>query len=129
MRTFTCADCGGIFERRTGSQKYCCGCAEKRKSSAYRNKKAKEQEESRRQAHSTSMPMETIGFDTKGKSLALINAEAKALGMSYGKYVCAIRSGSIEQRLIATGLSPQQWRAKLREARKIFCISKRRSKL
>lgn len=66
--------------------------------------------------------METIGFDTKGKSLALINAEAKALGMSYGKYVCAIRSGSIEQRLIATGLSPQQWRAKLREARKIFFV-------
>lgn len=129
MKTITCADCGGIFERRAGSQKYCCGCAEKRKSSAYRNKKAKEQEESRRQANSASMPTETIGFDTKGKSLALINAEAKALGMSYGKYVCAIRSGSIEQRLIAMGLSPRQWRAKLREARKIFSISKRRSKL
>lgn len=43
-------------------------------------------------------------FDLSGKSLARVDAEAHAFGLSYGQYTAAIRSGGIIQLLKSKGI-------------------------
>lgn len=64
------------------------------------------------------VPSEMEGWSTRGKSLALVDAEAREFGMSYGQYMAAIQGGSIERILTAQGMTPSQWRAKLRAAKR-----------
>lgn len=43
-------------------------------------------------------------FDLRGKSLARVDAEAHAFGLSYGQYTAAVRSGGIIPLLKSKGI-------------------------
>lgn len=52
-------------------------------------------------------------FDLSGKSLARVDAEAHAFGLSYGQYTAAVRSGTIIPLLKSKGI--HHYRKILRE--------------
>ena len=52
-------------------------------------------------------------FDLTGKSLARVDAEARAFGLSYGQYTAAVRSGGIIPLLKNKGI--RHYRKILRE--------------
>ncbi len=52
-------------------------------------------------------------FDLTGKSLARVDAEAHAFGLSYGQYTAAVRSGGIIPLLKSKGI--RNYRKILRE--------------
>lgn len=123
--TIACKGCGTLFTRAHPSQKYCTECAmEKRRTSSLASKSKKLTEKDIADlgrwgaAHAPMTPFETPGWSTEGKSLRLVAAEARELGMSYGEYTSAIQSGRIEKILLSRGMTPEEWRAKLRAAKK-----------
>lgn len=116
--TISCVECGIRFVRVHPSQKYCAKCAAKKKTKKHKETK-KDGIESFSPRHVPSMvPAEKEGWSTHGKSLRLLAVEAREFGMSYGQYMSAIQSGTIEKILTAHGMTPSEWRAKLRAAKR-----------
>lgn len=83
-----CADCGRRVERTSPNRKYCRRCAEKRRAARRRKKPD---------------PRLNDWHDLRGKSLARVDAEAKAFGLSYGHYTAAVYSGGIDPLLKSLG--------------------------
>lgn len=112
-----CKECGERAIRYHHSQKYCAACAAAKRSRRPRSPKL-DLSDVPKNVCVSKVPPEKKGWSTHGKSLRLISAEAAELGMTYGQYMSAIQSGSIEDILIARGMTPSQWRAKLRAAKR-----------
>ncbi|MBE7016658.1 MAG: hypothetical protein E7420_00670 [Ruminococcaceae bacterium] len=85
-----CARCGKAVERTAPNQKYCPNCSRARKRPAGKKRKS---------------PSERLcdHRDLRGKSLARVDAEAKAFGLSYGQYTAAVYSGGIDALLKSRG--------------------------
>lgn len=110
-----CKECGELAIRYHHSQKFCTACAMAKKT---RRPRKKAEAVKPLVPCGSKVPSEMEGWSTRGKSLALVDAEAREFGMSYGQYMAAIQGGSIERILIAQGMTPSQWRAKLRAAKR-----------
>ena len=85
-----CARCGCATERIAPNQKYCPGCSRAKKRPAGKKRKSLSE---RLCDHR----------DLRGKSLARVDAEAKAFGLSYGQYTAAVYSGGIDALLKSRG--------------------------
>lgn len=85
-----CARCGCAVERSAPNQKYCSNCSRMKKRPAKKKKKSLQE---RLCDHR----------DLHGKSLARVDAEAKAFGLSYGQYTAAVYSGGIDALLKSRG--------------------------
>ena len=98
-----CSECPAIIENPTPRQFRCTECAKKR------NKEiAKEYQAKRAEARKQRVKVEKAEepkkpeikkdiWDLSGKSANLIEAEARAFGLSYGMYVSYIKTGMIER--------------------------------
>lgn len=117
-----CEGCGERIIRSCPSQRFCPDCARKRHKANQKRYKMLDKtlytEPAAPQTVPSKVPPEMEGWSTKGKSLALVDAEAKEFGMSYGQYMAAIQGGTIERILTARGMTPTEWKAKLRTAKK-----------
>ncbi|MBQ8264145.1 MAG: hypothetical protein IJY96_05145 [Oscillospiraceae bacterium] len=110
VRPFVCTICGK--EGMGKGNKYCPDCAGTAKQENMRtkyekrraNEKAAEREE-RKRLREPSAEQLLDWHDLSGKSLARVDAEAKAFGLSYGQYTSAVRCGSIDQLLRSRGIA------------------------
>lgn len=97
-----CQICGKKTERSSNNQKYCPECSKVAWKSLYLERQkaaAKLREEAKKKA--AKLP---DWCNLEGKSLARVDAEAKAFGLSYGQYTAAVASGSIDQLLKMKGI-------------------------
>ncbi|MBO5976258.1 MAG: hypothetical protein J6P94_03675 [Oscillospiraceae bacterium] len=78
------------MDRTAPNQKYCYKCSRRKKRPAKKKKKSLQE---RLCDHR----------DLHGKSLARVDAEAKAFGLSYGQYTAAVYSGGIDALLKSKG--------------------------
>ncbi len=85
-----CARCGNAVERTAPNQKYCPNCSRGKKRPVRKKRKSLSE---RLCDHR----------DLRGKSLARVDAEAKAFGLSYGQYTAAVYSGGIDALLKSRG--------------------------
>ncbi len=86
-----CVSCGRRVVKTAPNRKYCRACAEKAKRSGRKRK--------------LSTARLLSWQDLRGKSLARVDAEAKAFGLSYGQYTAAVYSGGIDALLRSRGFS------------------------
>ena len=84
-----CQRCGRSFEKTHGSQRYCPLC---RRPGSAKYKRSAPKKARLLDWH-----------DLRGKSLARVDAEAKAFGLSYGQYTAAVYSGGIDALLRSRG--------------------------
>lgn len=115
-----CAICGATVRKKTGNQKLCaapeCQAAyakQRRRARSkiynryiYAERRKPELEPKRRTATRRNASKELFNLD--GKSISAVALEAKALGMSYGKYCEACFTGAIEQKLAMVGISRER---------------------
>ena len=86
-----CPRCGRAVERTAPNQIYCSNCSRMKKRPSGKKKKSLQE---RLCDHR----------DLRGKSLARVDAEAKAFGLSYGQYTAAVYSGGIDALLKSRGI-------------------------
>lgn len=91
LQYIDCVNCGRRVLRTAPNRKYCRSCAEK----MYRSGRKKGLSAQRLQNWR----------DLKGKSLARVDAEARAFGLSYGQYTAAVYSGGIDSLLRSRGFN------------------------
>lgn len=107
-----CQICGKRTERSSNNQKYCPECSKVAWKSLYleRQKAAAKLREDAKKASPPPCPRKKKTAklpdwcNLEGKSLARVDAEAKAFGLSYGQYTAAVASGSIDQLLKMKGI-------------------------
>ncbi len=97
-----CACCEKKFKPSHSSRKYCDRCrgATEGERKRIRIKAGLPVDKSEKKAKRE--PDESVLLDhhkLKGKSLARVDAEAKAFGLTYGQYTAAVYSGGIDQLL------------------------------
>lgn len=86
--TKTCGWCGKEFETGRDNTLYCCDeCKYEKKKETSRNHYAKQMKLLKEQ--------ESVTEEKKMSELAMKNAKARALDMSYGQYDLAIRMGRV----------------------------------
>lgn len=108
-KMFTCPMCGEVTERKTTNKKYCTECAAKRLKMTAAQRQQLDMLLGISKVKRPTKSEEFTTFDTAGKSIERLNAEARAFGMNYGRYVAACHSGSIHQILKAEGVKePEQ---------------------
>ena len=102
--TVICERCGEEVKALRSTKKYCEECANQRKNEQILA--AKQRKREKRLLAAAMKKQEETGnfFDLSGKSLAVVDAEAKALGLSYGQYSALVRSGGIIPYLQARGI-------------------------
>ena len=61
------------------------------------------------------LPPDMEGWETAGKGLRIVSAEADAFGLSYGQYTAKIRAHTIEDYLRHEGWKKEEWEALLRK--------------
>lgn len=88
-----CAVCGAEIEKRSARQKYCAECSIEANRARTREKDRERDAKKRRREYEAAGAWPA---KTEGKSLAQVNAEARALGLTYGKYQALILSGGLE---------------------------------
>ena len=91
LQYIECVSCGRRIARTAPNRKYCRACAEKAKRAGRRGRLSARRLLSWR--------------DLRGKSLARVDAEAKAFGLSYGQYTAAVYSGGIDALLRSRGFT------------------------
>lgn len=115
--TFVCECCGKEGKKNNATQRYCNAECRKRVDKEKRRRYRQEREadkraaavmEERRERHATKPDARLRELSLEGKSLARVDAEARAFGLSYGQYTAAIRSGGIIQLLRSRGIT--NWR-------------------
>lgn len=111
-KMFTCPMCGEVTERKTTNKKYCTECAAKRLKMTAVQRQQLDLLLGATKVKRPTKSEEFTTFDPKGKSLERLNAEARAFGMNYGRYVAACHSGSIVQLVESMGI--KDWQAVLR---------------
>ena len=108
-RTIVCQICGKTVEMHSGNQIFCRDCAQEgyRMNQAARPRKRRSAGKGAGPPAAAKRKRPDINdvHDLTGKSLARVDAEAKALGLSYGQYTAAVRSGSIDRVLAAKGIT------------------------
>ena len=112
-----CLECGaGIPE--TPNRKYCDECARsrRRQQDAVRREQYKRAGREKTAASPVQKKRNEL-FSLAGKSLAEVSLEARALGMSYGKYTSACSGGTIGAILAADGISRDKARRMIIKAR------------
>lgn len=87
-----CAICGRRVPRTSPNRKYCRACADKMHRSGRKRRGLSDQ-------------CLNNWRDLRGKSLARVDAEAKAFGLSYGQYTAAVYSGGIDTLLRSRGFN------------------------
>lgn len=101
-----CADCPAIIKDPWPTQIRCTECAQKRqlelcRANALRSyrKRASVKKEAAAEAKPVKAPVVVfvLAWDLTGKGATQIEIEARALGLSYGKYVAMISSGTIDR--------------------------------
>ena len=104
--TMVCKMCGEETERHSPGQRYCPECSETRRKMSQRGRrKLDEAVEYINTAFAKRTVMRRSStFDVKGKDLAQLNAEARAFGLNYGRYVSMCECGEIVEYLRATGI-------------------------
>ena len=65
------------------------------------------------------LPPDMTGWETAGKGLRVVSAEADAFGLSYGNYTAKIRAHTIEDYLRHEGWTEEEWKAVLRNCSKL----------
>ena len=85
-----CPDCGRTVPKTGWRQVRCIEC---------RNKRRAEQEEARRRAAEERERRERARENDPGHRIALVNAEARKLGLTYGRYVALIMGGTLNDYL------------------------------
>ena len=65
------------------------------------------------------LPPDMPGWETAGKGLQVVSAEAEAFGLSDGKYTAMIRAHTIEEYLRHEGWKKEEWEAVLRKCSKL----------
>jgi len=91
LQYIDCAICGRRVVKTSPNRKYCRSCAEKAKRGGKKRKLSTARLLSWR--------------DLRGKSLARVDAEAKAFGLSYGQYTAAVYSCGIDALLRSRGIT------------------------
>ena len=90
IQYINCEICGRRVVRTAPNRKYCRACAEKKRGSRKKGKAAR---------------AKLLDWhDLRGKSLARVDAEAHAFGLSYGQYTAAVYSGGIDALLRSRGV-------------------------
>jgi hypothetical protein len=120
---FRCARCGKQALKRTYNQKYCLDCASKANLERTKRWKEKHPEECRggkqpeprgpeRGNQAVDRTEAGASLSLKGKTADRVSAEARALGLSYGKYSALVLGGGIDAWLKYHKIS---WRCAFRE--------------
>lgn len=135
MKYILCAICGAKVEKRSSTQ-ILCGSTDCKKEHirkqrreqnymrniyAERKKPAPEQTPSPRKLRAS-----TELFELSGKSLNRVALEAKVVGMSYGKYCVACRSGRIERELEKAGISRERAQLMVQQEQRRLAAAKKR---
>lgn len=119
MNTLICVECGKMAARNSSNQKYCRGCAAKKRYI---------QRPSRKKPVASETDVGRSAWDLTGKTLSELALEARAIGMTYGKYISACSTGTITEQLINMGLTPEEAKYKIKMAHDEICYKKKRRK-
>lgn len=109
MSTLICKECGAEVVRNSIAQKYCRECASKKRYQSKPKKKTAENVEAPERIRRSY-------WDLSGKSMEDIALEARALGMSYGKYAAACANCSIINEIISAGMTVEGAKKKIKKA-------------
>lgn len=103
---FNCPDCGVLIKQPWWNQKYCADCAAKRQKE-YNRQRSREYHQThkrppaKKKAEPEKKPAprkkRSSPWDLSGKSGTQVEIEARALGLSYGRYVALIDCGMIDK--------------------------------
>lgn len=109
----TCKMCGVVVQRLNPHQCFCHDCSVARSRMSPEKRHALDDVIGHIRASAPRpepKPIEAIvTFDVKGKSIERLNAEARAFGMTYGRYVAACENGTIKAKLKVEGVTdPEQ---------------------
>lgn len=124
-----CEKCKRIISAAYG-RKYCPDCAKEVRLAQMREQREKGKfKKPKAEAKRDTRPRWSGAlFNLDGKSLAEVNLEARALSMSYGKYVSACFNGTIVAELAAQGIERDKADRLITEARgKNYATKKRRA--
>lgn len=111
---FTCDCCGKVGVKKVPTQRFCCrACSDKVNREERKHyfaqyeadRRAAAKMEQHRADHASDEGAKFDELRLEGKSLARVDAEAHAFGLTYGQYTAAIRSGGIEQLLRYKGIT------------------------
>lgn len=109
----TCKMCGVVVQRLNPHQCFCHDCSVARRRMSPEKRHALDDVIGHIRASASRpepKPIEAIiTFEVKGKSIERLNAEARAFGMTYGRYVAACENGTIQAKLKVEGVTdPEQ---------------------
>ena len=104
--TMVCKMCGAETERHSPGQRYCPECGETRRKMSQRSRRKLDEavEYINTAFAKCTVIRRSSTFDVKGKDIAQLNAEARAFGLNYGRYVSMCECGEIVDYLRASGI-------------------------